>query len=139
WNPPVLMSNFLMTFPPTAASATYTPDPATAAPQLPLTEPVREAVQAVVPSTARMRLIVRKLAMIGSPFDPNTTPSYAPASMRSTDRKSSPPSRTFNANSFADTDAPLPERAACTCPLLTPATHVLQSPVLKGMLTNHNS
>src|SRR6185503_8970340 len=75
----------------------------------------------------------------GSPFGAKVTPSYAPASISSTEVQRIAPVAASSAKSGALEEAPLPAREANTRPLRTPATQVVQSPGLKGRLTVQSS
>ena len=113
-----------------------------AAPQLPLTEARRATRHAVVPSLARIRVTLRKSATIRSPLGAKTTPSYAPAVVRSWLRQRTAPVVASRAYSTCDTLAPLPERDAYTAPSRHPAIHAIQSwevLPLKGSVTRHRS
>src|SRR5687768_13973675 len=88
-----------------------------------------------------MRLTVRKLPMIRSPLSAKTTPQAGPALISSVLLQATLPSATWRAYTGAnDCECePSPPRVAKTRPFFTPATHVDQSPLAKGMYVCHSS
>jgi hypothetical protein len=74
-----------------------------------------------------------------SPFGANTTPSYGPASIGSSEVHTVAPLVSSSAYTTCDTDAPLPERDAYTRPSRAPRIHVVQSPATYGTCRNHSS